>query len=92
MIGYLLVSSILMATYLLQPQVMALLNCGALHRMDVSLRYQIIGTQVSSGNNTVLLHYSTLIVWSCGWHWSGGLLATASMDHCCKLWDIERYW
>ena len=30
-------------------------------------------------------------MWSCDWHWSGGLLATASMDHCCKLWDVERY-
>lgn len=33
----------------------------------------------------------SLPVWGCSWHWSGDFLASGGMDHCCKVWDAQRY-
>ena len=30
-------------------------------------------------------------VWKCSWNWSGQILGSAGMDHCCRLWDVDRY-
>ena len=34
---------------------------------------------------------SLFSVWGCSWHWSGDFLASGGMDHCCKIWNGQRY-
>jgi WD40 repeat protein len=42
-----------------------------------------------STSPTITLSDHRQPVWGCSWHWSGLLLASVGMDHCCRLWDIQ---